>query len=222
MFSMILIGSFQQAAFHPLPWILMPDGGPLDNGRRALPPADTPRDRFNKKQSRTMALDTLRDVLIHELRDLYNAEQQLSKAMPRIVDAAMNPDLREAIADHASETDGQIDRLERICDQLGIDPGGEHCNAMEGLIEEATGIISESGTDDAKDAALIAAAQRIEHYEMAGYGSARSFAERLGYTDIIDSLQETLDEESAADEALTGIATGETLSTGINEEAMVA
>ena len=169
-----------------------------------------------------MALETLRDVLIHELQDLYNAEKQLSKAMPRIVDGVSNPDLAEAIADHASETHNQIDRLERICDQLGVTPGGEHCDAMEGLIEEADKIIGMSGEADAKDAALIAAAQRIEHYEMAGYGSARSFAERLELPDVVNLLQKTLDEESAADEKLTGIATGDTLKTGVNEEAVAA
>jgi len=167
-----------------------------------------------------MPLNSLREVLIHELRDMYSAEQQLSKAMPRLARAVSNSELREAIENHEAETKIQIGRLNRMFELLGESSAGEHCNAMEGLIQEAEDLISENGAADAKDAALIAAAQRIEHYEMAGYGSAKAYAGELGLDDVEDLIDETLDEEGNANKKLNSLATGGIFSSGINEEAL--
>lgn len=169
-----------------------------------------------------MKLTTLRDVLVHELRDLYSAEQQLSKALPKMAKGVMNRELREAIENHEAETKEQIGRLKRVFEMIDESPGNEHCDAMEGLVKEAEGIMSEKVRNMATDAALIAAAQRIEHYEMAGYGSAKAFAKELDLGDVADLLDETLDEESDANEKLTSLATGGMFSKGINKEAVPA
>lgn len=161
-----------------------------------------------------MALDSLRDVLCESVRDLYSAETQLVKALPRMAKAANSPELRDAFTEHLAETQTQVTRLEKVCDILGIKPKGKACKAMQGLIEEGAEVIGEDGDPTAKDAALIEAAQKVEHYEMAGYGSCRTFAAVLGEDDVAALLQETLDEEGAADEKLTEIA-----ESGLNVEA---
>ena len=166
-----------------------------------------------------MALTSLKNLLIEELRDLYSAETQLTEALPSLADAASRSELKEAFNEHLEETREHVERLEEIFDQLGESPEGEHCDAMEGLIAEGEERIQEDGDSDVKDAALIAAAQRTEHYEMAGYGSARTYADELGLSDVRSLLDETLSEEKKADKLLNKIATGGWLSSGVNREA---
>jgi len=153
-----------------------------------------------------MKLDSLRDVFLEELKDLYNAENQLTKALPKLAKAASSEELRTAFENHLQETESQIERLETIFQQLNANAKGKRCKAMMGLIEEGKEIIEKDGEDAVKDAALIAAAQKVEHYEMAGYGTVRTFAQLLGLEEAANLLQETLDEEAAADEKLTEIA----------------
>jgi ferritin-like metal-binding protein YciE len=153
-------------------------------------------------------LQTLEDVLMGELTDLMSAEKQLVEALPKVAGAASSPDLREAIEHHLDETRGHVRRMEKVFESLGADVRSEHCGAMEGLIGEGEEIIEAEGDGSAKDAALIGAAQRVEHYEIAAYGTARTLAEQLGKDDAAALLQETLDEESAADQTLTKIAVG--------------
>jgi ferritin-like metal-binding protein YciE len=153
-----------------------------------------------------MKMKTLQDLLAHELKDLYSAEKQLLKALPKMAKAATSEDLQEALQNHLEETEQQVTRLEEIFEQLELPPRAPKCKAMEGLIEEGKEALEEDMEDQVRDAAIIAAAQRVEHYEMAGYGCARTFARHLGHDEIADLLQQTLDEEKAADEKLTQIA----------------
>jgi ferritin-like metal-binding protein YciE len=153
------------------------------------------------------ALKNLHDLLLHELKDLYSAEKQLTKALPKMIKAADNADLRQALEDHLTETEGHVGRLDTIFGQLESSNGRVmKCKAMEGLLEEGKSVLENEMDEEVRDAALIAAAQRVEHYEIAGYGCARTFAQRLGLSEIAELLQETLDEEKAADEKLTQIA----------------
>lgn len=151
-------------------------------------------------------LNTLNDLLIHELKDLYSAETQLLKALPKMEKAANAEELKEGFAKHLEETKGHVERLEEIFERLGASPEGKTCKAMKGLIAEGEETIHENADDAVKDAALIAAAQRVEHYEIAGYGTVRTYAELLGYDGIAQTLQETLNEEAATDVALTELA----------------
>ncbi len=153
-----------------------------------------------------MNLASLEDLLIEQLEDLYNAEEQLIKALPAMADAAHAQELKRAISSHLSETKGQKTRLESVFRALGKEPRGQHCEAMEGLIKEGKELMNMDGDPDVKDAGLIAAAQRVEHYEMAGYGCVRTFARQLGHEHVARLLQETLDEESKANSTLTDIA----------------
>lgn len=153
-----------------------------------------------------MKMKTIRDLYIEELKDLFNAEHQLLKALPKMAKAASNPDLVQAFEDHLAETETQVERLTQIFEGLGITGKGKKCKAMEGLIEEGKEIIEEEMPAEVKDAALIAAAQRVEHYEMAGYGCVRTYANLLGETAAATLLQETLDEEGDADKKLTDLA----------------
>jgi ferritin-like metal-binding protein YciE len=153
-----------------------------------------------------MTLKTLEDLYIDQLKDLYNAENQLLKALPKLAKAASAPKLSKAFTDHLAETKTQIERLETIFTELEIKPKGKTCKAMEGLLEEGKETIAEDADPSVKDAALITAAQRVEHYEMAGYGCVRTFARLLGYDEAADLLQLTLDEEGAADKHLTELA----------------
>jgi ferritin-like metal-binding protein YciE len=145
----------------------------------------------------------LRDVYVEQLKDLYNAEQQLIKALPKMAKAATSPDLTQGFEDHLEQTRGHANRLEKIFQKLDEKPTGKKCKAMEGLIKEGAEAIGEDATDAAKDALLIAAAQRVEHYEIAGYGSVRTYAELLGESEAAELLAETLTEEKETDEKLT-------------------
>ena len=153
-----------------------------------------------------MTLNTLDDLFVVQLHDLYDAEQRLTKALPKMAEAASNNKLRWAFKNHLEETKQHVARLEKAFDALGLTPKRETCEAMKGLIAEGEEAINADGESDVKDAALIAAAQRVEHYEIAGYGSVRTFAQQLGYQEIGQLLQQTLDEEYGADETLTQIA----------------
>lgn len=154
-------------------------------------------------------MESLMELLEEELKDLYNAENQLLKAMPRMAKKASSETLKQQLEMHREQTEGQVERLEKIAKQLDIKLSGKVCHAMKGLIEEAQEVLKETGDDATLDAALIGATQRVEHYEMAGYGVARTLATTLGHEDIAKLLQETLDEEKLADEKLTEIAEGE-------------
>jgi ferritin-like metal-binding protein YciE len=151
-------------------------------------------------------LNSLKDLLINQMEDLYDAEYRLTDALPKMADAASSPELRNAFTTHLQQTKGHITRLDQAFRQLGHSPKRETCEAMKGLVSEGSEIISAKGDSAVKDAALIAAAQRVEHYEMAGYGSARTFAQRLGLTEVARLLQETLNEEEQTDKLLTQIA----------------
>jgi ferritin-like metal-binding protein YciE len=148
----------------------------------------------------------LRDIYIDELKDLYNAENQLVKALPKMAKAASADELRQGFEEHLEQTKGQVQRLEQIFQKLGENPKGKKCKGMEGLIEEGSEVIEEDFEGPVKDAALIGAAQRVEHYEIAGYGTVRSMAETLGEDDHVSLLEETLEEEKETDETLTQLA----------------
>lgn len=153
-----------------------------------------------------MKLESLRDLFVEELKDLYNAEHQLLKALPKMAKAASSADLKRAFESHLKETKGQVDRLEKVFASLDLSPKGKKCKAMAGLVEEGAELMKEDADPDVMDAGLIAAAQRVEHYEMAGYGCVRTYAKLLGETKAAALLQQTLDEEGAADKKLTQIA----------------
>lgn len=159
------------------------------------------------------ALRNLRDLLVDELRDLHNAESQLVKALPKMAKAASNEELKEGFTEHLEQTKGHVDRLERCFKLLGMAAKGKTCHAMKGLVEEGGEAIDADAPDAIRDACLIGAAQRVEHYEIAAYGTARAFAQTLGETKVADLLQDTLDEEGETDKKLTALAEQ------INEEA---
>ena len=159
-----------------------------------------------------MGMNSLSDLLEDELKDLYSAENQLVKALPKMAKKASSAELKSAFTDHLEETKGHVERLTKIGKRLDITLTGKKCKAMEGLVEEGSEILEEDGEPAVLDAALIGAAQRVEHYEIAAYGTVRAIAEQLGQTEVVDLLQETLDEEGAADKKLTQIAEGEVLS----------
>ena len=167
-----------------------------------------------------MQLNSLDDVLHEQIEDLYSAEQQLIKALPEMASAAGSTELRQAFEHHLEETRGHVTRLQEILGQLGISSPSEHCKGMEGLIAEGDEVVKMQGNSAAKDAALIAAAQRVEHYEIAAYGTARTLADVLDLDDAKDLLDQTLDEEADADKLLTKIATGGMLKAGVNEAAV--
>jgi ferritin-like metal-binding protein YciE len=153
-----------------------------------------------------MEMETLQDLYVEELKDLFSAENQILKALPRMIKAASHPQLKRAFAKHEKETRQHVKRLERVCKELGVSPRGKKCVGMEGLIEEGKELIKEKPDDDVLDAGLITAAQHVEHYEMAGYGTCRTWARLLGYQDQARLLQETLDEEKQTDLDLTVLA----------------
>jgi ferritin-like metal-binding protein YciE len=166
-----------------------------------------------------MKLKSLHDVYVHELKDLYSAEKQITEALPQMVEAASDKSLKDAFSHHLKQTQTHLQRVRQILDEIDVNPGNIKCEGMEGLLKEGEDVIKTAGGRAAKDAALISAAQRVEHYEMAAYGSARTYANLLGYSDAANMLQKTLDEEGAADKKLTELAEGGFLSEGINEEA---
>lgn len=155
---------------------------------------------------KTLSLANLQDLLVQQLEDLYSAEDQLTAALPKMADAASTSRLKTAFEAHLQDTIQHKQRLEQAFQALGVKPGGEKCDAMAGLIFEGQEVINTLGDPDVKDAALIAAAQRVEHYEIAGYGCARTFARRLGKDEIAGLLQATLAEEVETDKLLTEIA----------------
>jgi ferritin-like metal-binding protein YciE len=153
-----------------------------------------------------MKLSSLQDLYVAELKDLFSAENQLLKAIPKMAKAASAPELQRAFQTHLEETRGQVKRLETIFAELEVNPRGKKCKAMEGLIEEGSELMEEDAEPAVMDAGLIAAAQRVEHYEIAGYGATRTFAELLGHKKAAQLLQKTLDEESKTDRKLTELA----------------
>jgi ferritin-like metal-binding protein YciE len=165
-----------------------------------------------------MTLNSMQDVLAHEIKDLYNAESQLVKALPKMAEAASSPELTQAIRSHLKETKDHVRRLEKVAKIAGVAPRGTRCQAMAGLIAEGEKVISERGEPNARDVALISAAQRVEHYEIAGYGTAKTLAKELNLSEAERLLGETLDEESAADEMLSKIATGGLFGKGLNQQ----
>ena len=158
-----------------------------------------------------MKMPTLAKLFEDQLKDLYSAETQLTKALPKMAKKAKADALKEAILSHLDETKEQLERLNRIGEELGIKLTGKKCKAMEGLVEEGAEVLEAEGPEAVIDSALIAAAQRVEHYEIAAYGTARTFAEHLGHSQTVSLLQETLNEESAADEKLSSISLEEVL-----------
>ena len=153
-----------------------------------------------------MEMETLRDLYVEELKDLYSAENQILKALPRMIKASTHPKLKKAFTKHEKQTRQHAKRLERICKELGVKPTGKKCVGMEGLIQEGKDLIKEKPEPDVLDAGLISAAQHVEHYEIAGYGTCRTWAQLLGYDNQVQLLQATLDEEKQTDLDLTGIA----------------
>lgn len=149
---------------------------------------------------------TLEDLYTDLLKDLYSAEKQLVKALPKMAKNAQSPDLQRAFQEHLKQTEGHVERIERIFTEHGGSPRGKKCVGMEGLVEEGNELLQEDVEPDVLDAGLIAAAQKVEHYEIASYGTARAWAQRLGYDKSARLLQETLEEESKANEKLTKIA----------------
>lgn len=166
-----------------------------------------------------MRLNSFENLYADQLNDLYSAETQLIEALPKMVEAASTPELQQAFSQHLEQTKGHAEIVQRLLSAVGEKAGGEKCKGMEGLLKEGKEVIEKRGDDAVKDAALIAAAQRVEHYEMAGYGTARAFALQLGHNDAVNRLQEILNQESEANDLLTKIATGEGAEVAINQEA---
>jgi ferritin-like metal-binding protein YciE len=156
--------------------------------------------------SSSLALNSFDDLFVEQLQDLYDAEQRLVKALPKMAAAANSSALKTAFQDHLRQTQNHVIRLEQVFKQIGKPASSKTCEAMKGLIAEGDEVVSANGDPDVKDAALIAAAQRVEHYEIAGYGTVRTFAQRLGHQGAARLLQETLDEEAATDKKLTALA----------------
>lgn len=161
-----------------------------------------------------MEIDSLRKLYIEELKDLYSAEKQILQALPKMARKASNPQLKAGFEEHLRQTEGHVERLDQIFEALGKSPRGKKCKGMEGLLEEGKEVMQEDMDDETRDAALIAAAQRVEHYEMAGYGTVRTYAQLLGEREAGKLLQQTLDEEGQTDKKLTQLAGS------INVEAM--
>lgn len=193
----------------------------MSNRRSSLRASGTTSMRRNSTANRN-ARNARRPFNFHtlflkELKDMYDAENQLLVALPKAAKAALTTELKEAIQQHDKETKNQVKRLEKIFTMLGEVPRRETCKAMKGLIQEMNDIINSNPKSEVRDAAIIAAAQRIEHYEISSYGTARTFAKQLDYDDAADLLDETLDEESNADKTLTSIAEGGFFTAGINK-----
>jgi ferritin-like metal-binding protein YciE len=152
-----------------------------------------------------MSVETLQELFIDELKDLYSAEKQIVRSLPKLAKAASTPELKDALQSHLEETKGQVERLEQIAQIVGKKLTGKTCAGMKGVLEEGAEVLEELDEGNVRDAALIGASQRVEHYEMAGYGTARDFAKLLGFEDVVDLLEQTLEEEKAADQKLTAI-----------------
>lgn len=153
-----------------------------------------------------MEINSLRELYVEQLRDLYDAENQLIKALPKMAKEASSDELRQGIEEHLEQTRGHAERIEQIFEQLGEKPKGKKCKGMQGLLEEGKETLEEDTEEDTKDAAIIAAAQRVEHYEISGYGTARTYANLLGENEAAELLEETLNEEKETDQKLTQLA----------------
>jgi ferritin-like metal-binding protein YciE len=162
-----------------------------------------------------MKLESLHDLYLSELRDLYSAEKQIVKALPKMIEKTESPELRQALEDHLEQTTGHVERLEHVFEMHGESPKRQKCKGMEGILAEGDEMVGHDAAPAVRDAAIISAGQRVEHYEMAAYGTVRTYAEQLGHGRAAAVLQETLDEERAADEKLTSIAKSR-----VNVEAM--
>ncbi len=158
-----------------------------------------------------MKLDSLQKLFVHELKDLYSAENQILKALPKLAEAAKSEKLAQAFTSHLEETKTHVSRLEKIFESLDFGPGGEHCSGAEGLIKEGEDMIGMDAEPRVKDVGLVCAAQRVEHYEMAGYGGAVALATSLGYGEAAEILRKTLEEEGKADRDLTHLCQKELL-----------
>lgn len=174
------------------------------------------RKKNDKQKKGNMSLDTLEKLYISELRDLYSAENQLLKALPKMAKGASSNELKDAFEKHLEQTKGHVERLEQIFEQLDESPKGKTCHGMKGLIEEGSEILKEKGEGSVLDAGIIVAAQKVEHYEIAGYGSVRTFANLLGKDEAASLLQFTLEEESETNELLNRLAEGI-----VNPEALI-
>lgn len=166
-----------------------------------------------------MKLNNLRDVYVHQLKDMYSAEKQLTEALPKMAEAASSASLRKAFTHHLEQTKGHMDAVRSVLDDLNESPTNSKCKAMEGLIEEGSEVIKNKGDADARDAALIVAAQKVEHYEIATYGSLRTFANSLGEAKAEKTLQNILDEEYKADQKLDDLAMGLHRNASLNKQA---
>ncbi|BAI71642.1 hypothetical protein AZL_010040 [Azospirillum sp. B510] len=164
-----------------------------------------------------MATKTMQDLLIESLRDIYHAEKQIAKSLPKLAKAASSDQLRQAFETHLEQTNGQIDRLQQVFEELDTRPRGKHCDAMEGLISEAQEILDMGLAPEVQDAALIAAAQKVEHYEIASYGALHAYATACGLDKVAQLLDETLQEEKDTDMLLNKLAVGD-----VNKKAMAA
>jgi ferritin-like metal-binding protein YciE len=163
-----------------------------------------------------MKLESLKDLYLEQLKDLYSAETQLVDALPKMAEASHSPELKNAFREHLNQTRQHVDRLEQVFKKLGLSPKGETCEGMKGLVKEGEAMMKMKGEPEVLDAGLIAAAQRVEHYEIAGYGTVRTYAELLGEADAVRLFERTLQEEEEADEKLTEIAESH-----VNQEALV-
>jgi ferritin-like metal-binding protein YciE len=155
-----------------------------------------------------MEMQSLRDLMIDELKDLYSAENQILKALPKMIKKVTSPDLKQGFEKHLKETEGQVERLDKIFQELNESPRGKKCKGMEGIIADGKELMEEDAEPEVLDAGLIGAAQHVEHYEIAGYGCARTYAELLGLNNVARLLKQTLDEEKATDQKLTELARG--------------
>ena len=167
-------------------------------------------------------LKSLDDLLVHELQDIYNAEGQILRALPKMIKAATHPQLQAAFEEHLEQTEGQVERLDQAFKLLGVPAKGKKCDGMAGLLEEGKKMMEEDAAPSVMDAALIAAAQKVEHYEIASYGTVRTWADLLGEKAAVKLLQETLDEEGAADQKLTELAEEIVNPEALSEELMAA
>ena len=182
-----------------------PDCFPYPGLRVTIEEDDRPKVP-TKSETFRMKINTLQDALVHEMRDLYSAEVQLTKALPKMAKAASHEQLAAGFEEHLQQTKGHVERLEKALKRLDASTRGEKCKAMEGLIEEGKGTLELDADDMVRDALLISIAQKVEHYEIAGYGTARTFAQRLGQDDIASLLEQTLKEELETDRKLTKLA----------------
>ena len=164
-----------------------------------------------------MKLNTLEDLFVDQLKDIYSAERQIIQALPKMAKAAQRTEVRQAFEDHLQLSKQQLERLNQVFEKLGSNPGRKKCMGMEGLLREAEEFLSEKPGDAVVDAGLIANAQRVEHYEIAAYGTVRTFAQMMGHSDMVRLLQQTLDEEGQTDQKLSKLA-----ETGVNQEAQHA